>query len=144
MRGIFATLALIGLAILAALAAPAQAQQASQQIALLTAATAQGAGTAVSPGRTAYGSGGGVIANIPHRTFQANGTTSAGAGAATVLIQVSTDGGLNWITACTITLTLATTTSSDGCAMAANWPLVRANVTAISGTGASVNAYMGT
>src|SRR5690349_18246290 len=99
MRKVFAAALLLAL-----VAFGVQAQQASQQIALITAATGTGAGAAVSPGRTAYGAGGGVITNTPHRTFQANGTTSAGSGAATILIQVSTDGGTNWITACTITL----------------------------------------
>lgn len=73
-------------------------------------------------------------------TFQAHGTTSAGAGAATIVIQVSNDDD-NWITAGTITLTLGTSATSDGFAFAGNWGSARANVTAISGTGAAVSAF---
>lgn len=76
------------------------------------------------------------------RTFQANGTTSSGTGSATITVEVSVDK-VNWITMGTITLTLATTASSDGFASDAAWPYVRGNVTAISGTGASVNLWMG-
>ena len=73
-------------------------------------------------------------------SFQASGTTSSGAGAATVAIQVSNDGE-NWVSAGTITLTLGTSATSDGFAFEANWEQVRANVTAISGTGAAVSAF---
>jgi hypothetical protein len=76
-------------------------------------------------------------------TFQASGTTTAGAGAATVKIQVSNDGA-NWLDLGTISLTLSTTSSSDGFAAEAPWQFVRANITAISGTGASVNVQMST
>lgn len=75
-------------------------------------------------------------------TFQAFGTTTAGSGAATVVIQVSNDGA-NWIDLGTITLTLGTSATTDGFAALAAWAFVRANVTAISGTGASVSVYMG-
>lgn len=75
-------------------------------------------------------------------TFQATGLTTAGAGAATIKIQATIDG-TNWLTIATITLTLSTVTSSDGFAMDAAWESVRANVTAISGTGASVTVLMG-
>jgi hypothetical protein len=74
-------------------------------------------------------------------SFQANGTTSTGAGAATVKIQGSLDNSI-WIDLGTITLTLATTESGDGFAINAPWEYVRANVTAISGTDASVDVYM--
>lgn len=78
----------------------------------------------------------------PHRVYAARGTTSAGAGAATILIQGSLDG-TNWITLATITLTLATTSSADGFASTAPWPYIRANVSAISGTGAAVTVDAG-
>jgi len=69
------------------------------------------------------------------------GTTSAGAGAATINIEVSNDGS-NWVVAGTITLTLATTvtttTNTDGFNINAGWKFIRGNVTAISGTGAAV------
>lgn len=80
------------------------------------------------------------------RTFYANGTTSAGVGAATILIEVSdVDSASNgdWITAATITLTLGTTTTSDGFASDAAWRFVRSRITAISGTDATVNIYVG-
>lgn len=78
----------------------------------------------------------------PLRTFQAYGTTSAGAGAATILVQGSNDNS-NWVTLGTITLTLATTVSNDGFVAFSPWPWIRGNVSAISGTGASVNLTVG-
>ena len=74
-------------------------------------------------------------------TFQAVGATTAGAGAATILIQVSNDG-VNYLTLGTITLTLSATDTSDGFAAINNWNFYRANVSAISGTGANVSVYM--
>ena len=69
------------------------------------------------------------------------GVTSAGAGAATIAIEVSNDG-TNWVVAGTLSLTLATTvtttTNTDGFNINAGWKHMRANVTAISGTGAAV------
>lgn len=76
-------------------------------------------------------------------TFQGSGTTTAGAGSATIKVQVSNNDS-DWLDLGTITLTLATTSSSDGFTSEAPWKHVRGNVTAISGTGASVNLYMGT
>ena len=96
---------------------------------LLNAVTATGAGLPTT------------ISNTSGVTFQASGTTTAGAGAATVVIQVSNDG-LVWLTLGTITLTLGTTIAGDGFAADAPWGMARANVTAISGTGASVSAYV--
>lgn len=91
----------------------------------------------------------------PQHTFQASGETSAGAGAATIQIQVSNaddptvtavsgDPHGLWITAGTITLTLATTVSSDGFAINAPWKWARAWISAISGTDATVNVRSGT
>lgn len=96
---------------------------------LLTAAIATGAGSAVQN-----------LAGV--KTYQADGTTSAGAGAATILVQGSNDG-TNWDTIGTITLTLATTTSSDSFASDDRYAHIRGNVSAISGTDASVNLSMG-
>jgi len=92
--------------------------------------------------KTATGAGDAYSVPNSKRTFQADGTTSSGAGSATVKVQVSNDNS-NWIDLGTITLTLATTSSSDGFSSDAPWRYVRGNVTAISGTGASVNLYMG-
>ena len=101
---------------------------------IIDAATATGAGSAFKP-------------NQKNRTFQATGTTSAGAGAATIKIQgsnvaaPSVDG--DWVDLGTITLTLATTKSGDGFTSDAPWLHIRGNVTAISGTDGSVDVYMG-
>ena len=82
-------------------------------------------------------------------TFQAFGATTAGAGAATIVIEVSNiedpanGTNVDWITAGTITLTLATTRTSDGFGMVIPWRNVRARITAISGTGAAVSVSMG-
>ena len=100
----------------------------TKAIALLTAATATGAGAAVNGIR-------GV------KTFQAIGTTSAGAGSATIVIQGTVDQS-NWNTIGTITLTLGTSATSDSFTSDDRFLAVRANVTAISGTGAAVSASM--
>jgi hypothetical protein len=102
---------------------------------LLNAATTTGAGAAwqerdTTPKYT-YG----------YHSFQAVGSTTASTGAATVLIQVSEDG-TNFLTLGTITLVLGTSATNDGFAVANSWQYYRANVTAISGTGASVTVYM--
>ncbi len=77
------------------------------------------------------------------RSFQAVGLTTNGAGAATIKVQVSNDG-TNWIDlGSPIQLTLATTASSDGFSSTGAWAFVRGNVTALSGTGASVSLIMG-
>lgn len=79
----------------------------------------------------------------PHATFQAT-VEGTGAVSATVEIQVSNDG----VNACeteagTIILS-GTTSSSDGfTTQHSPWKYVRAEVTAISGTGASVSVKMG-
>ncbi len=74
-------------------------------------------------------------------TFQASGTTSAGSGAAVVSIQVSNDLS-NWLTAGSISLTLGTTSTSDGFAITAPWAWVRAKLDSISGTDATVTTRM--
>ena len=103
---------------------------------LLEAAVATGSGTpARMPG--------------PYVTLQAYGETSAATGAATIIIEVSnlespaTATTVDWVTACTITLTLGTTRTGDGCSMQAPWRHIRARVSALSGTGASVNVRIG-
>lgn len=92
---------------------------------------------------TATGAGAGKPSICDYKTYQAWGTTTAGSGAATILIQGSINGGTSWDTIATITLTLTTTASSDSFTSTDRYTLVRANCTAISGTGASVNAVMG-
>lgn len=78
----------------------------------------------------------------PKRSYQALGTTSAGSGAAAIQIQVSDDC-TNYIVAGTISLTLGTTATTDGFVTDANWACVRAKVASISGTGASVDVWLG-
>lgn len=74
-------------------------------------------------------------------SFQATGQTTAGAGAAQILIEVSNDDS-NWMTLLTIDLTLSTSTTSDGCASLGVWKYHRARVASISGTGAAVSVYL--
>jgi hypothetical protein len=77
-----------------------------------------------------------------NRTFQATGQTSASTGAARVDVEVSNDN-TNWVLMGSITLTLGTTTTTDGFVSSANWTWVRGNVFSISGTGAKVSLLMG-
>lgn len=74
------------------------------------------------------------------RTFQA-AVAGTGVVSATVVIEVSNDG-INFITLGTITLS-GTNVASDGFTTNAAWQYSRARVSAISGTGATVNAVMG-
>jgi hypothetical protein len=76
------------------------------------------------------------------KTYQANGTTGSGTGSATINVEGSLNGS-NWDVIGTITLTLGTSSTSDSFASDDRYTLVRGNVTAISGTGASVNLSMG-
>lgn len=78
------------------------------------------------------------------RTMQATGQTTAGAGAATIVVGVSNDG-VNFITAATIVLVLAASpaVATDGFALDAAWRFIRADLTAISGTGAAVSVFLG-
>ena len=79
-----------------------------------------------------------------YQTFQAAGTTTAGAGAATILIQVSNNNS-DWITMGTITLVLGTTSTSDGFASNAAWKYVRAfiDMAGVTGTNGTVTVTMG-
>jgi hypothetical protein len=80
-------------------------------------------------------------------TFQAI-VTGTGAVTATVSIQITNDDDgtspINWCSTALGTITLTGTTSaSDGFATMAAWRYVRANVTAITGTGATLEVLMG-
>lgn len=75
-------------------------------------------------------------------TAMVTGSVSASTGSATVLIQVSNDS-TNFITACTITLSLTTSVSADGCGIQVPWRYIRMNISAISGTGAAVTGTLG-
>lgn len=92
---------------------------------VLTAVIATGAGTTYGP----IWSG--------EKSFQAV-VTGTGAVSATVLVQVSNNPDvLGWATLGTITLT-GTTTDTAGFVSNGAWAYYRGNVTAISGTGATV------
>lgn len=93
--------------------------------------------------KTTTGAGNTHFKDSPHATFQAT-VTGTGVVTATVDIEVSNDG-TNWLDTVAGTITLSgDTTHSDGfTTTSAPWKYVRANVTAISGTGASVDVVMG-
>ena len=86
-------------------------------------------------GRTTTGAGSAVPMSGAKHTFQGTvtGTVSV---SATVLVDVSNDI-VTSLTMCTLTLS-GTTSATDGFASDSPWEFVRANVTAISGTGAAV------
>lgn len=92
--------------------------------------------------QTAVNTGNAVPGPASARTFHASGTTTAGTGAATVVVKGPMNGA-SWDTLGTITLTLGTTATSDGFTSDDRYALVRADVTAISGTNASVSVTMG-
>lgn len=78
----------------------------------------------------------------PFTTFQGT-VVGTGAVTATIVIDCSNDG-VNWCSTALGTITLSgTTSSSDGFTTQAPWKFVRARVTAISGTGATINVLMG-
>lgn len=79
------------------------------------------------------------------KTFQATGTTSAGAGAATIIVYGSNANSTvvtDWAVLCTITLVLGTTSSGDACTTNADFAYNQVRVSAISGTDASVDVYV--
>lgn len=85
-----------------------------------------------------------IYKDSPYATFQAYGTTTGGTGAATIKIQGSNVDDPNaYVDLGTISLTLGTTLTADGLATTAPWKFVRANITALSGTGANVQVLMG-
>lgn len=114
----------------------AQYAKSNSSVKILDAATATGAGSTFN-----Y--------NGPYGTFQCYGTTSAGAGAATITVEVSNvtspaaATSVDWITAGTISLTLGTTQTTDGFAVQSSWRWARVKVTAISGTNGTVSCFMG-
>lgn len=93
-------------------------------------------------GATATGAGNFVYKDSPKATFQAI-VSGTGVVSATIDIEYSNDG----VNACDTvggTITLSGTTShSDGFTSDSPWKYVRAYITAISGTGATVQVYMG-
>ena len=93
-------------------------------------------------GVTSNGNGNATGKRLLYATFQAT-VVGTGAVAATVTLECSNDG-VNWCATALGTITLSgTTTNSDGFTTSAPWPYVRAVVSGISGTGATVTCLMG-
>jgi len=92
------------------------------------------------PGKTTTGAGNLLYKDSPNTTFQVV-LTGTGALTATVVIEFSNDG-TNVVTGATFSLS-GTTTVTDGVTINSPWKYVRANVTAISGTSANVQVYVG-
>ena len=93
-------------------------------------------------GVTTTATGNGIYKDSPYSTFQAT-VTGSGAVTATVAIDCSNDG-TNWCSTVLGTITLSGTTGlADGFTTTAPWKYIRARVTAISGTGATVVCLMG-
>lgn len=126
MKTLFARVLFVAVLVLAGLA---QAQVRSTRLMLLNGVTSVAAGSAVN------GISGG-------KTYQASGSTSSGTGSATVLVQCSNDS-TNWDTLGTITLTLGTSSTSNSFASDDRCAYVRGNVTALTGTGATVSLIAG-
>ena len=93
-------------------------------------------------GATATGAGSAVPMEAGFHAASAYGLTTAGAGAATINIEVSNTGTAGtWITVATLTPVLATTVAAgtpDGASLITGWNYIRANCTAISGTDAAI------
>ena len=84
-----------------------------------------------------------IVIGSDMRAVQVKGITSAGVGAATVIVEVTNDTTWPWLTAATITLTLGTTAVSEGVVIDGSWKYARLRLSAISGTGATVSANIG-
>jgi hypothetical protein len=72
--------------------------------------------------------------------FTADGTVSTSTGSASIIIEGHCGGGV-WHTIDTLALTLGVTATVDFGVTTAPWTYVRARVSAISGTNASVNVW---
>lgn len=93
-------------------------------------------------GTTTTGAGNLLYKDSPTTTFQAV-VTGTGAVTATIAIEYSNDG-VNVLSTVGGTITLSgTTTASDGFTSSAPWKYARANVTSVTGTGATVQVWMG-
>jgi len=94
-------------------------------------------------GATSTGAGSWTYMSTVYASFQAV-VTGTGSVSATVAIQGSNDG-INAVTTPINTITIASGASpqSDGFTAVTAWKYVRANVTALTGTGAHVQVIMG-
>lgn len=90
----------------------------------------------------AIGSGTAIEGSAAPKTYQLNGTTTAGTGAVSVNVEGSNNG-VNFDVIGVISLTLSTTVASDSFQSRDTYNQVRGNVTSISGTNAAVNLTMG-
>lgn len=79
-----------------------------------------------------------------NRTYEAFGSTSAGTGSASIVIEARNSESAAWKTLVTISLSLTTAGVSDGAQSSAAWRYIRARVTTLTGTGATVSATLGT
>lgn len=75
------------------------------------------------------------------RSWQAVGRTGSGSGAATIIIEGSNDD-TNYLELGEIVLALTTSDSSDAIVTCSAWRFARMRITAISGTGATVDFYI--
>ena len=97
--------------------------------------------TTILAGKTSTTTGDWMYKDAPKAAFQAN-VVGTGAVTATIVFDVSNDGTYACSTVLgTITLS-GTTSSTDGFTTDAPWKYVRARVTAISGTNATVAVSM--
>lgn len=96
----------------------------------------------ITAGQTATGVGEVFHPWGTYRSFQALSQTTASTGSLVVNIEVSNDC-VNYVVVGTISLSLTTTTKTDGFVTNANWACVRSNVTTLTGTGASVDVWLG-
>lgn len=78
-----------------------------------------------------------------NRTFSAYGSVASGSGSLVVVIEVRNDEISPYMTMATISLTLGTALVADGFVSSAAWKYVRARITTLSGTGASVQVDCG-
>ncbi|MBT9145425.1 MAG: hypothetical protein DDT42_01296 [candidate division WS2 bacterium] len=86
--------------------------------------------------------GGAIYKDSPYASFQAS-VVGTGTVTATVIIECSNNG-VHWCSTPMGTISLSgTTSSSDGFTTEAPWKFVRARVTAISGTNATITALIG-
>lgn len=98
--------------------------------------------TPSSGGATTTGAQSAIYKDSPYSAFQI-GVTGTGSISTTVLIECSLDG-TNWCSTPLASVSLSGTTSAtDGFTTQSPWKFIRANVTAISGTGATVTVLMG-
>lgn len=83
-----------------------------------------------------------IFKGVSHRkTYQAVGATTSGTGTATININGSNDG-VAFDLIATLTLTLGTVSTSTSTTVDDRYAFVVANMTVLTGTGASVNVTM--